>query len=60
MRAARFHQTGGLDVLGDENIAAPMPKDGRVLVRLEAVGLNVVLNAVSAARPKVQYTAGGK
>ena len=40
MKAARFHKTGGPDILGHEDVAGPTPKDGEVLIRLEAVRLN--------------------
>lgn len=40
MKAARFHRTGGPDVLVYEDVADPTPKEGEVLIRIEAVGLN--------------------
>ncbi|MCZ7497337.1 zinc-binding dehydrogenase [Agrobacterium tumefaciens] len=40
MKAVRFHQTGGPDVLVYEDVPDPTPKAGEVLVRIEAVGLN--------------------
>jgi NADPH2:quinone reductase len=42
MKAARFHETGGADVLVYEDVSdpTPLPLDGEVLIRVEAVGLN--------------------
>lgn len=40
MKAARFHQTGGPEVLVYEDVADPSPSAGEVLIRVEAVGLN--------------------
>lgn len=40
MRAARFHKAGGPEVLVCEVLAAPSPRAGEVLIRVEAVGLN--------------------
>jgi len=40
MKAVRFHQTGGPEVLVYEEVPDPTPKDGEVLLRIEAVGLN--------------------
>lgn len=40
MKAARFHETGGPEVLVYEEVADPSPSVGEVLVRIEAVGLN--------------------
>lgn len=40
MKAVRFHQTGGQDVLVYEDVPDPTPSPGEVLVRIEAVGLN--------------------
>ena len=40
MRAARFHKTGGPEVLAYEEVADPSPKAGEVLVRVEAAGVN--------------------
>jgi len=40
MKAVRFHQTGGPEVLVYEDVADPTPAPGEVLLRVEAVGLN--------------------
>lgn len=40
MKAVRFHKNGGPEVLVYEDVPDPMPKDGEVLIRIEAVGMN--------------------
>ena len=40
MKAVRFHKIGGPEVLVYEVVPDPTPKDGEVLIRIEAVGLN--------------------
>jgi len=40
MRAIRFHQTGGPEVLKLEEVEAPAPKPGSVLVAVKAIGVN--------------------
>jgi NADPH:quinone reductase len=40
MKAVRFHKTGGPEVLVYEDVPDPTPKDGEVLIKVEAVGLN--------------------
>ncbi|NDZ17690.1 quinone oxidoreductase [Variovorax sp. WS11] len=40
MKAVRFHKTGGPEVLVYEDVPDPTPKEGEVLVRIEAVGMN--------------------
>ncbi|MCW1986027.1 UNVERIFIED_ORG: NADPH2:quinone reductase [Sphingomonas sp. R1F5B] len=40
MKAVRFHETGGPDVLIYEDVADPTPGPGEVLVKVEAVGMN--------------------
>lgn len=40
MKAIRFHQTGGPEVLVYEDVPDPVPGDGEVLIRIEAVGMN--------------------
>ena len=40
MRAVRLHELGGPDVLRYEEIPAPQPKTGEVLVRVAAAGVN--------------------
>jgi NADPH:quinone reductase-like Zn-dependent oxidoreductase len=39
-RAVRFHQTGGPEVLRLEEVPAPVPTAGEVLIRTRALGLN--------------------
>lgn len=40
MKAIRFHKTGGPEVLVYEEVVTPEPKEGEVLIKIEAVGLN--------------------
>ena len=40
MKAVRFHKNGGPEVLVYEDVVDPTPKDGEVLIRIEAVGMN--------------------
>lgn len=40
MKAVRFHSTGGPEVLVYEDVPDPTPKEGEVLIKIEAVGLN--------------------
>lgn len=40
MKAVRFHHTGGSEVLTYEDVPDPVPREGEVLIRIEAVGLN--------------------
>jgi NADPH2:quinone reductase len=40
MRAIVLHRTGGPEVLRVEDVPVPEPKDGEVLVRVEAAGVN--------------------
>lgn len=40
MKAVRVHELGGPEVLRYEEISAPKPKPGEVLVRIEAAGVN--------------------
>lgn len=37
MKAVRFHKAGGPEVLVYEDVPDPTPKDGEVLIRVEAV-----------------------
>ena len=40
MKAVRFHKTGGPEVLVYEDVPDPTPKDGEVLIKVEAAGIN--------------------
>lgn len=40
MKAVRFHKTGKPEVLVYEDLPEPTPKEGEVLIRIEAVGMN--------------------
>ncbi len=40
MKAVRFHKTGGPEVLVYEDVPDPTPKEGEVLIKIEAVGMN--------------------
>jgi NADPH:quinone reductase-like Zn-dependent oxidoreductase len=42
MRAVVAHETGGPDVLRDEGIDRPEPRDGEVLLRVRAASVNPV------------------
>ena len=44
MRAVRVHELGGPDVLRYEEVQAPEPKAGEVLVRVAAAGVNYLAN----------------
>ena len=40
MKAVRFHEHGGLDVLRQEDVPDPEPGPGEVLIRVRACALN--------------------
>ena len=40
MKAVRFHQTGGPEVLVLEDVPIPAPGSGEILIRVEAAGIN--------------------
>ncbi len=42
MKAIRFHQVGGPDVLTYEDVASPSPASGEVSIAIEAIGLNYI------------------
>jgi NADPH2:quinone reductase len=42
MRAIRVHETGGPEVLRVDNVAAPTPGPGEVLMDVEAIGVNFI------------------
>src|SRR4051794_17862422 len=42
MRAVRYHRHGGPEVLQVEDVDAPVPADGQVLIEVEAIGANAI------------------
>jgi NADPH2:quinone reductase len=62
MKAIRIHEFGGPEVLRLEEVAAPRPAAGEVLVRVRAVGVNPVdtyiRSGVHAVRPPLPWTPG--
>jgi NADPH2:quinone reductase len=42
MRAVRYHQHGGPEVLQLEEVPEPVPTDGQVLIEVEAIGANAI------------------
>ena len=42
MKAVRFHETGGLEVLRLEDVPRPVPGPGQALVKIEAIGVNFI------------------
>jgi NADPH2:quinone reductase len=42
MRAVRYHQHGGPEVLRLEEVPEPVPTDGQVLIEVEAIGANAI------------------
>jgi NADPH2:quinone reductase len=42
MKAARFHKTGGPEVLIYEDVPDPVPGQGQILLKVEAAGVNYV------------------
>lgn len=42
MKAVRFHQCGGPEVLTYEDVPAPTPKPGEAVVAIKAIGLNYI------------------
>jgi NADPH2:quinone reductase len=40
MKAVRFHQTGGHEILIYEDVPTPAPKAGEVLIKLKPLGVN--------------------
>ena len=41
MKAVRYDEFGGIDVLRVEGVERPLPGDGQVLVRVKAAGINI-------------------
>src|SRR5262245_27187034 len=62
MKAIRVHQFGGPEVLRLEELAAPQPGLGEVLVRMHAIGVNPVetyiRSGTSSRVPDLPYTPG--
>jgi NADPH2:quinone reductase len=42
MKAARFHKTGGPEVLIYEDVPDPVPEPGQILLKVEAAGVNYI------------------
>ena len=42
MRSVRVHELGGPEVMRLESVPDPVPGEGEVLVRLEAIGVNFI------------------
>lgn len=62
MRSIRVHKTGPPEVMALEEVSAPKPGPGQVLVRLKAAGVNPVDTYVRAGTfgysPELPYTPG--
>ncbi len=62
MKAIRFHEFGGPEVLKLENVAEPEPGIGQVLVRARAAGINPVdtyiRSGTYAFKPELPHTPG--
>jgi NADPH2:quinone reductase len=62
MKAIRVHQFGGPEVLKLEEIPAPKPDAGHVLVRIKAAGVNpadtYMRSGAYAMKPSLPYTPG--
>jgi len=41
MKAVRYDEFGGIDVLRVEEVERPLPRDGQVLVRVKVAGINI-------------------
>ena len=54
MKAVRLHEYGGIDVLQVEEVPAPVPGDGEVLVRVKAAGINPGEAAIRSGALKEQ------
>ena len=50
MKAVRFHEYGGPDVLRVEEVDVPLPREGQVLVRVVATSFNGVEGNIRAGR----------
>ena len=62
MKAIRVHETGAPEVLRIEEVTSPQPKEGQVLVRLHAIGVNPVETYIRSGKyanlPPLPYTPG--
>lgn len=62
MKAIRVSQTGGPEVLQILELADPQPRDGQVLVRVHAIGVNPVETYIRSGKygnlPSLPYTPG--
>ncbi|HKN46594.1 MAG TPA: alcohol dehydrogenase catalytic domain-containing protein, partial [Candidatus Polarisedimenticolia bacterium] len=62
MKAIRVHEFGGPDVMRLEEIPAPRPNTGQVVIRVKAAGINPVDTYVRAGtypiKPGLPYTPG--
>src|SRR5215467_7889898 len=62
MKAIRVHEFGGPEVLQLEEVPAPQPGSGQVLVRMHATGVNPVETYIRAGKyarlPTLPYTPG--
>jgi len=62
MKAIRVHEFGGPEVLKLEDVAAPKPSSGEVLVRIHAAGVNpydtYMRAGTYAVKPSLPYTPG--
>src|SRR5688572_19608574 len=62
MKAIVAHEFGGPGVMKLEDVPAPVPGNGQVLIRIHAVGVNPVdtyiLSGSYARKPQLPYTPG--
>lgn len=62
MKAIRVHAFGGPEVLRYEDVDAPVPASGQVLVRVKAAGVNpadtYMRSGISPTKPPLPYTPG--
>jgi NADPH2:quinone reductase len=62
MKAIRVHETGAPEVLRLEEVTTPQPKEGQVLVRMRAIGVNPVETYIRSGKyanlPPLPYTPG--